>query len=151
MNVWSPSILPSSPVNTMANIMPSASDKSKIYVHGVWSQACLLHSTLFLKHTPSTSYRPYLTTTDYTSMSCLCFQCNWHSTAWSHGQKLTKCNGKVQNVEISRAQHSMYSTKSHIGKQIFPPSYLTSPGTLKQSRFGLPQACLPPNHTHIHT
>lgn len=74
----------------------------------------------------------------------------WHSTAWNHqGQKLN-CSGKIQNVEIPGAHHSMYSTKSHIEKQISPPSYLTSPGTLRQSRLGtatgLPDT---PHHHHL--
>lgn len=144
-----PSTLSSSPVNTMATTMPSPQTKGNSCP---WSMkpglpASLVH--IFWNTLPP----PHIALTwqpDYISMSCLCFQCNWHSTAWNHhGQKWTKGNGKIQNVEITRTQPSMYSTKSHIRKQIFPPSYLTSQATLKQSRLGVPQAWHPTTPTDI--
>lgn len=65
-------------------------------------------------------------------------------------QKLTKSNGRIQNVEIRRAplsQHVQYQD-SLWKREISPPRYLTSldtPGSLASTGLGLPPA-LPPQH-----
>lgn len=128
MNEWNPSILFLQPVNTMANMYNAFSPRQK------WSLC-----PQSMKPGPTASHRAViLLNTHWLHLQVLSVSpMQWHSTAWNHqGQKLTNGSGKIQNVEIPRAHNSMYNTKSHIEKHISPSSYLTSPGTLRQSRLG---------------